>query len=101
MPYLESGKSSKTLKKSSTPANKEGNVITRMQTASMTGKTADKFIEEFKNWQLQSGVKEDRPLIEWFLTALPSSLWDKVLQKQNPSTTLKGWYTTTLNLDNQ
>jgi len=67
-----------TLKKSFTPANKEGNVITRMQTASMTGKTADKFIEEFKNWQLQSGVKED-----------------------NPPTTLEGWYTTASNLNNQ
>jgi len=52
-----------TLKKF-TPANKEGDVITRMQTASVTGKTADKFIEEFKNWQLQSRVKEDRPLIK-------------------------------------
>jgi len=53
-----------TLKKSFTLTNKEGNMITRMQTASMTGKTADKFIEEFKNWQLQSGVNKDRPLIE-------------------------------------
>jgi len=50
-----------TLKRSFTPTNKEGDAITKMQTASMTGKTADKFIEEFKNWQLQSGVNEDRP----------------------------------------
>jgi len=90
-----------TLKKSFTPANKKGNVITRMQTASMTGKTADKFIEEFKNWQLQSRVKEDRLLIEWFLTALLSFLWDKILRKENPPTTLEGWYTTALNLNNQ
>ena len=61
-----------TLKKSFTPANKKGDTITRMQTASMTGKTADEFID--KNWQLQSGVNEDRPLIEWFLTTLLSSL---------------------------
>jgi len=90
-----------TLKKSFTPADKEGDAITKMQTASMTGKTADEFIEEFKNWQLQSGVNEDRPLIEWFLTALPTSLQDKILQKKNPPTTLEGWYTTTSNLDNQ
>jgi len=51
-----------TLKKSFTPADKEGNAITKMQTASMTGKTTDEFIEEFKNWQLQSGVNEDRPV---------------------------------------
>ena len=81
-----------TLKKFFTPADEEGDAITRMQIASMTGKTADEFIEGFKNWQLQSGVKEDRPLIEWFLTALPSSLWDKILQKENPPTTLEGWY---------
>jgi len=67
----------------------------------MTGKTADEFIEEFKNWQLQSGVNEDRPLIKWFLTALLTSLRDKILQKENPLTTLEGWYTTTLNLGNQ
>jgi len=72
-----------------------------MQTASITGKTADEFIEEFKNWQLQSGVKKDRPLIKWFLTALPSSLWDKILQKENPPTTLEGWYITASNLNNQ
>jgi len=90
-----------TLKKSFTPADKEGDAITKMQTASMTGKTANEFIEEFKNWQLQSGVNEDRPLIEWFLTALPTSLRDKILQKENPLTTLEGWYTTTSNLDNQ
>ena len=64
-------------------------MITKMQIASMTEKTTDEFIEEFKNWQLQSGVNKDRPLIEWFLTALPTSLRDKILQKENPPTTLK------------
>jgi len=90
-----------TLKRSFTPADKEDDAITKMQTASITGKTADKFIKEFKNWQLQSGVNEDRLLIEWFLTALLTSLRDKILQKENPPTTLEGWYTTTSNLDNQ
>ena len=90
-----------TLKKSFTPTNKEGNAITKMQTALITGKTANEFIKEFKNWQLQSGVNEDRPLLEWFLTALLTSLQDKILQKENPLTTLEGWYTTTSNLDNQ
>jgi len=47
----------------------------RIQAQPLNGHiTADEFIEEFKNWQLQSGVNEDRPLIEWFLTALPTSL---------------------------
>ena len=90
-----------TLKRSFTPADKEDNAITKMQTASITGKTTDEFIKEFKNWQLQSRVNKDRPLIKWFLTALPSSLQDKILQKENPLTTLEGWYTTTSNLDNQ
>ena len=67
----------------------------------MTGKTAHEFIEEFKNWQLQSGVNEDRPLIEWFFAALLTSPRDKILQKANPPTTLEGWYTTASNLDNQ
>jgi len=54
-----------TFKKSFTPTDKEGDVITKMQTASITEKTADEFIKEFKNWQLQSGVNKDRPMIEW------------------------------------
>jgi len=89
-----------TLKRSFIPTDKEGDTIIKMQTASMTGKTANEFIEEFKNWQLQSGVNEDRLLIEWFLTALPLSLRDKILQKKNQLTTLEGWYTTVSNLDN-
>ena len=77
-----------TLQKLFAPADKEGDAITKMQTTQMSGGTADKFIEEFKNWQLQSGVKEDRPLIEWFMAALPSTLCNKILQLETPSTTI-------------
>jgi hypothetical protein len=74
------------------PADKEGDAITKLQTTSMTGKTADEFIEEFKLWQENSGVIQDRPLIEWFMAALPNSLQDKILQTEMPPITINGWY---------
>jgi hypothetical protein len=80
------------LQKSFASADKEGDAITKMQTTQIHGKTANEFIEEFKNWQLQSGVKEDRPLIEWFMAALPSSLHDEILQLETPPTTIDKWY---------
>ena len=70
------------------------------QTTQMSGRTADKFIEEFKNWQLQSGVKEDRLLIEWFMAALPSTLHNKILQLETPPATIEKWYEVASRLDN-
>ena len=60
-----------------------------MQTTQMSVKATDKFIEEFKNWQLQSGVKENRPLIEWFMAALPSTVHNKILQLKTPPATIE------------
>ena len=88
------------LRTSFDPADKEGDAVTKLQSASMTGKTADEFIEEFKIYQGNSGVKEDRPLIEWFMAALPNSLRDKILQMETPPTTIQGWYTTASKFDN-
>ena len=88
------------LKDSFSPTDKEGDAITKMQTNTMSGKTADEFIQEFKNWKLQSGVTEDRPLIEWFMTALPSTLRDKIVLLETPPTTLDAWMTKASALDN-
>ena len=90
----------KTLIKSFAPADKEGDAITKMQTAQMSRKTADEFVEEFKNWAAESGVTEDRPLIEWFMAALPIILRDKILQLKSPPTKITDWYSTASKLDN-
>lgn len=66
-----------TLTDSFAPANKEGDASTKMQTAQMSGMTADEFIEELKNWAAQSGMTQDQCLIEWCMAALPTTLHDK------------------------
>ena len=53
-----------TLKGSFSSFDKEGDAITKMMTEKQGSKTADEFIEEFKIWQAESGITQDRPLIE-------------------------------------
>ena len=67
----------------------------------MTGRTADEFIERFKINANDSGVTQDRPLIEWFMKGINAPLLDKILNLKNPPTTIVGWYTTASKLDNQ
>jgi len=67
----------------------------------MTGGTADEFIERFKINANNSGVTQDRPLIEWFMKGINAPLLDKILNLKNPPTTIVGWYTTASKLDNQ
>lgn len=89
----------KEVKDSFSPVDKEGDAIMKMSTEQMTG-TADEYIEEFKVWKEESGVKEDRPLIEWFMQGLPTTLRDKVMNSEKPPTTIKGWYDVTSKYDN-
>jgi len=81
--------------------DKPGDVITKMETDTMTGRTADEFIERFKINANDSGVTQDRPLIEWFMKGINIPLLDKILNLENPPTTITGWYTTASKLDNQ
>jgi len=81
--------------------DKPGDAITKMETETMTSGTADKFIERFKINANDSGVTQDRPLIEWFMKGINASLLDKILNPENPPTTIVDWYTTASKLDNQ
>jgi len=81
--------------------DKPGDVITKMETDTMTGRTANEFIERFKINANDSGVTQDRPLIEWFMKGINVPLLDKILNLENPPTTIVGWYTTASKLDNQ
>lgn len=88
------------LKASFAPSDKEGDVITKMQMQTISRKTADQFIKEFKNWQEQSRVIQDRLLIEWFMAAISQTLHDKILQLETPPITNDAWYKTISKLDN-
>ena len=81
--------------------DKPGDAITKMETETMTGGTADEFIKRFKINANDSGVTQDRLLIEWFMRGINAPLLDKILNLENPPTTIIGWYTTASKLDNQ
>jgi len=52
------------LKDSLSAPDKEGDAVTKMETETMSGKTADEHIEQFKIHAAESKVTQDRPLIE-------------------------------------
>jgi len=81
--------------------DKPGDAITKMETETMTGRTANEFIERFKINATDSRVTQDRLLIEWFMKRIDVPLLDKILNLENPPTMIVGWYTTASKLDNQ
>jgi hypothetical protein len=89
------------IRDSFTQVDKEGDAITKLETETMSGGTADEYIEKFKIWAVDSGVTQDRPLIEWFMKGMNGPLLDKILGLENPPTTIKGWCDTASKLDNQ
>jgi len=91
----------KALKDSFSAPDKEGDAVTKMETETMSGKTADKHIKQFKIHAAESKVTQDRPLIEWFMKGLNTPLLDRILNLENPPTTIQGWYTTASKMDNQ
>ena len=74
--------------------DKPGDAITKMETEMMTGRTADEFIKRFKINATDSGVMQDRPLIEWFMKGINVPLLDKILNLENPPTMIVDWYST-------
>ena len=73
-----------------TAPDKPGDAITKMETETMTGGTANKFIERFKINATDSGVTQDRPLIEWFMKGINAPLLNKILNLENPPATIVG-----------
>jgi len=44
---------------------------------------------------------QDRLLVEWFMKVLNTPLLNRILNLENPLTTIQGWYTTALKMNNQ
>ena len=63
--------------------------------------TANEYVEQFKIWTADSGVRQDRPLIEWFHQELPAPLRNRILNTDNEPTTIGGWYAYASKFDNQ
>jgi len=81
--------------------DREGDTVTKMETEMMSSQTANKYIERFKIYTAESKVMQDRPLVEWFMKGLNTPLFDRILNLENPPTTIQGWHTTASKMDNQ
>ena len=88
------------LRTSFSVVDKEGNALNKMMTERMTG-TTDKYVEQFKIWAADSGVRQDGPLIEWFHQGLPAPLRNRILNTDNEPTTIGEWYAYASKFNNQ
>jgi len=88
------------LRESFSAPDKEGDAVTKMETETMSGQTANEYIKQFKIYVAESKVTQDRPLVEWFMKGLNTPLLDRILNLENPPTTIRGWYTTVSKMDN-
>jgi len=84
----------------STP-DKEGDAVTKIETETMSGQTANEYIGQFKIYKAESKIMQDRQLVEWFMKGLNTPLLNRILNLKNPPTTIQGWYTTASKIDNQ
>jgi len=81
--------------------DKEGDTVTKMETEMMSGQMADEYIEQLKIYAAESKVMQDKPLVEWFMKGLNTPLLDRILNLENPLTTIQDWYITASKMDNQ
>jgi len=91
----------KALRESFSAPDKEGDAVMKMEMETMSGQTADEYMEQFKINAAESKVTQDRPLVEWFIKGLNIPLLNRILNFENPPTTIQGWYTTASKMDNQ
>ena len=62
------------------------------------GKTMEEFVQEFKRAARGSGY-EGRPLVEEFKTGMNGGIRRKLMEAENPLTSIKQWYRRTMALD--
>ena len=62
------------------------------------GKTMEEFIQEFKRVARKSGYK-GRPLVEEFKRGMNGRIWRKLMEVENPPTSIKQWYRRVTALD--
>jgi len=62
------------------------------------GKTMEEFIQEFKRTARGSGY-EGRPLMEEFKRGMNRGIWRKLMESENPPTSIEQWYRRATALD--
>ena len=62
------------------------------------GRTMEEFVQEFKRAARGSGY-EERPLIEEFKRGISGGIWRKLMEAENPPTSIEQWYRRATALD--
>ena len=62
------------------------------------GRTMEEFVQEFKRAARGSGY-EGRPLIEEFKRGMSGRIWRKLMEAENPPTSIEQWYRRAMALD--
>jgi len=62
------------------------------------GRTMEEFVQEFKRATRGSGY-ERRPLVEEFKRGMNGGIWRKLMESENPPTSIEQWYRRTMALD--
>jgi len=55
------------------------------------GKMMEEFVQEFKRAARGSGY-EERPLVEEFKRGMNGGIWRKLMEVENPPTSIEQWY---------
>jgi len=62
------------------------------------GRTMEEFVQEFKRAARGSGYK-GRPLVEEFKRGMNGGIWRKLMEAENPLTSIENWYRRAMALD--
>ena len=87
-----------TLKKEFGGGEEEAIKAAELRKLEQGGRTIEEFVQEFKRAARGSGYKE-RPLVEEFKREMNGGIWRKLMEAENPLTSIEQWYRRATALD--
>ena len=72
--------------------------VVELRRVKQGGKTMEEYVQEFKRIARGSGYK-GRPLVEEFKRGMNGGIWRKLMESENPPTSIEQWYRRAMALD--
>jgi len=86
------------LKKEFRGGEEEAVKVTELRKLEQGGRTMEEFVQEFK-WAARESGYERQPLIEEFKRGMNGGIWRKLMESENPLTSIELWYRRAMALD--
>jgi len=86
------------LKKEFGGGEEEAVKVTELRKLEQGGRTMEEFVQEFK-WAARESGYEGQPLIEEFKRGMNGGIWRKLMESENPPTSIELWYRRAMALD--